>query len=576
MFGWFNKTAEKKEGELYEKDSVASWLELQNPLKGLTVNKTVQIFDYARAGSYADLQWLYREIENADPILLTVSERRASSLLSRDWDVKAYESSKVRGFDEKLAEDQKAFLKLAYAQSERGNLTEAMEHLSTAFFRGYAHARPLFSADMQGIDGFDILDNWNFCRDMQTGTWYWNPSAQSTPDMKQVKEIPAGELVSVVRTKHVDYPAMEIYIRRALGDRKYGIFLERYGIPPVIIIMPQDGDKTREAEYRAAAELVAKGGSGALPYGSDVNYATEARGADPFNAFLARQEKLIVLMATGGTLGSLASPTGIGGGASDVQDKAFMDIIMRDCSILASSLNRTCTRSLLDAAFPGKPHLAYFDFADRKPTASQVFEDAGKAKTAGYIVSLADLEERTGYSLERDTSASGMAIQSETLTALEPVKDVPPVEASTVSETALNGAQIQSIVELLSQAAAKSIPTASLIPILKASFPMVSDSTLQAIVNPLKGFTPAGTEATVLNKDSHILNKAEPTTDTTRLQNDETVLQNASKGDKATKTPSETPPPVEAILEGITEVTQKGMYEALLDAAIKGATKGKE
>jgi hypothetical protein len=154
-------------------------------------------------------------------------------------------------------------------------------------------------------------------------------------------------------------------------------------------------------------------------------------------------------------------------------------------------LNRTCTRSLLDAAFPGKPHLAYFDFADRKPTASQVFEDAGKAKIAGYTVAQSDLEERTGYTLERDPAATG---------------GIPPV----------------------------------------------------------------------LNKTEPILNKAEATTDTTRLQNDEVALQNASKGDKATKTPSKTPPPVEAILEGITEVTQKGVYEALLDAAIKGATKGKE
>lgn len=491
MFGWFNKTAEKKKGELFEKDSTASWLELQNPLKGLTVTKTVQIFDYARAGSYADLQWLYREIENADPILLTVAERRASSLLSRDWDVKSIESEKIRGYDEKLAEDQKAFLKLAFAQAERGNLTETLEHLSTAFFRGYAHARPLFGEGMQTLDGFDILDNWNFCRDTQTGSWYWNPSAQSTPNVSEVKEIPNGELVSVVRTRHIDYPAMEIYIRRALGDRKYGIFLERYGIPPVIIIMPQDGDKSRETEYRDAANSVALGGSGALPFGSQVNYATEARGADPFNAFLARQEKLIVLMATGGTLGSLATPTGIGGGASEVQDKAFMDIIMRDCNILASSLNRTCTDQLLNAAFPGRPHLAYFDFADRKPTASQVFEDAGKAKTAGYIVALADLEERTGYTLERDTSTAG-------------------------------------------------------------------------------GFAP------VLNKIDPVLNKEAETTDTTALQNDDVALQNASKGIQAPKTGSGTTPPVEAILEGITEVTQKGVYEALLDAAIKGATKGKE
>jgi phage gp29-like protein len=252
--------------------------------------------------------------------------------------------------------------------------------------------------------------------------------------------------------------------------------------------MPQDGDKARETEYRTAAENVAKGGSGALPFGSQVNYATEARGADPFNAFLARQEKLIVLMATGGTLGSLASPTGIGGGASDVQDKAFADIIMRDCSIIASSMNRICTDQLLNAAFPGRPHLAYFDFADRRPTASQVFDDASKAKSAGYTVAQADLEERTGYTLERDTTVT------------------PPV----------------------------------------------------------------------LNKTEPILNKEETPAPATLLQNDGSALQNASKGVEATKTVSKTPPSPEAILEGITEVTQKSMYEALLDAAIEGATKGKE
>lgn len=565
MFGWFNKTAEKKKSELYEKDSIASWLELQNPLRGLTVTKTVQIFDFARAGSYADLQWLYREIENADPILLTVSERRASSLLSRDWDVKAYEASKVRGYDEALADDQRGFLKLAFAQSERGNLTDTLEHLSTAFFRGFAHARPLYSENMQGIDGFDVLDNWNFCRDHQTGTWYWNPSAQSTPDIKDVTEIPAGELASVIRTKHVDYPAMEIYIRRALGDRKYGIFLERYGIPPVIIIMPQDGDKARETEYRAAAELVAKGGSGALPYGSQVNYATEARGADPFNAFLARQEKLIVLMATGGTLGSLASPTGIGGGASDVQDKAFMDIIMRDCSILASSLNRTCTRALLNAAFPGKPHLAYFDFADRKPTASQVFEDAGKAKTAGYTVAQSDLEERTGYTLERDAAAPVPSPVPGTQTEAAVAA---PAEASSVAETALNGAQISSIVDLLSQAAAKSIPTASLIPILKASFPTVAESTLQAIVNPLTGFVPASDTPPVLNKTDPVLNK----------EGDETAATQptgASKADEPTKTAAKDAPPVEEALEAISAKQEELIYGNLLDAALEATKKGK-
>jgi phage gp29-like protein len=574
MFGWLTNILPtgKEKKSVFEKDSLSAWLEVQNPLRGLTVTKTVQIFDYARLGSYAELQWLYREIENADPILLTVSERRASSLLSRDWDIKIVDASKVRGYDETLADEQQGFLKVAYANAERGNLTEAIEHLSSAFFRGYAHVRPLYSAGMDGLDGFDILDNWNFCRDHQTGAWYWNPSAQSCPSLSSVTEIPQGELVSVVRTKHIDYPAMEIYIRRALGDKKYGIFLERYGIPPVIIIMPQDGDKTRETEYRTAAENVAKGGSGALPFGSEVNYATEARGADPFNAFLARQEKLIVLMATGGTLGSLASPTGIGGGASDIQDKAFGDIILRDCSIVASSMNRICTDALLNLAFPGRPHLARFEFSDRKPTAAQVFEDAGKAKVAGYTVAQTDLEERTGYTLEKDAALIAPSSQISEPGVLEAV----PAEATTVSETALNGAQIQSIVELLSQAAAKSIPKESIMPILKASFPAVAEQVLQSIVAPLSGFVAAGDSAPVLNKTDQILNKEETSADKTPLQNDGSPLQNASKGEEGKTMPTKDAPPVEAILEGLAVETEKQLYGVFLDAAIEAAQKGKQ
>jgi hypothetical protein len=146
-------------------------------------------------------------------------------------------------------------------------------------------------------------------------------------------------------------------------------------------------------------------------------------------------------------------------------------------------------------------------------------------------------------------------------TSTPPVSSVTPA-AESVADTALNGAQISSLVELLSSAAAKKLPMESLLPILKASFPTISEATLTQIVAPLRGFTPTS----LPNEDGN--------PDATRLQNDDVALQNASKGDKATKTPSETPPPVEAILEGITEVLQKGMYEALLDAASKEAKKG--
>lgn len=405
LFGKRPSGGEKK--ELYEKSEAAAWAETLNPLRGLTIDYAARIYDNARIGAYADLQWLYNEIEGADPTLFTCSERRSTALLETDTTIRKVDAEKARGFDESLADDQAAFLKLAFADAERGNLNEALEHLGLAFFRGFSHARPLYAPGMASLEGFDTLDGWNFCRDIHDGSWWWNPDAASVPSTN-CQPIPTGELVTVVRARHVDYPALEIYIRRALGDKKYGIFLERYGVPPVIIVMPPDTDKGSEPEYKSAAEKVAKGGSGTVPNGATVNYATEARGTNPFSEFLRRQEELIVRMATGGVLTTLSSPTGIGGGATDAHEATWRTIIRRDCKLITTPINRVVVADLLNANFPGRPHLAYFDFADPKPTAMEVFETASKAITAGYRVRQADLEEKSGYALEVNPAASGL------------------------------------------------------------------------------------------------------------------------------------------------------------------------
>ena len=59
--------------------------------------------------------------------------------------------------------------------------------------------------------------------------------------------------------------------------------------------------------------------AGVVPHDSQISWASESRGTNPFAEFIEHQQKLIVMMATGGTLATLSEATGIGGGASDVQ-----------------------------------------------------------------------------------------------------------------------------------------------------------------------------------------------------------------------------------------------------------------
>ena len=378
-----------------------AFLESYNPLRGLTIRRAQMIFDAARRGNDVRLQWIYENIEQSDPTLMICAERRASALVDLDWTIRPKAAARARGFDQALADEQAAFLEQAYGQAEERNLFPAIERLASAFFRGHAHVRPLWCADGQGLEGFELLNAWNLCRDLVTGLWHWNPAASETLDFGSLEPVPEGEIVTLVRSRHIDYPAMPIFLRNALGEKAWGRFLERYGIPPVIITMPPDMDPARVSEYCAAATQVADGGSGALPAGSLVSYAHEARGTDPFTAFLDHQQRLIVLMATGGMLTSLTGATGIGQGASDAHEETWRTIVRRDAAAVATALNRTVTDTLLDRAFPGRPHLAAFDFeTEPAPGPAEVFDLASKAVQAGYRVTQAELQERTGYALE--------------------------------------------------------------------------------------------------------------------------------------------------------------------------------
>lgn len=384
-----------------------AWFEGFNPLRGLTHQQALNVFDMARRGCDVRLQWIYQNIEEADPTLMVCAERRGSSLVDLDWTIRQRPAGRVIGYDEGLATEQAKHLEQAYGQAEDVNLFPAIEHLSSAFFRGHAHLQPHYTADGLGLKGFDCLNAWNLSREVTSGRWYWNPEAKEVMDVaRECEEIPPGEVVHLVRSRHIDYPAMMIYLRSALGEKLWGQLLERYGIPPVIVVMPDTVDPNQVEQFAQSAQGIYEGSVGALPYGSSVHYASEARGVNPFKEFLSHQQELVVLMATGGMLTSLTGATGIGQGASDAHEKTWRTIVRRDAGLIASVLNRTVTDALLDRAFPGKPHLARFDFETRAaPTPEEIFDCAGKAVVAGYKVEKSELEERTGYRLIEAPSA---------------------------------------------------------------------------------------------------------------------------------------------------------------------------
>ena len=399
------------------------WLERTNPLRGLSISRATSMFDSARVWGSPRLQYAYNEIEATDPVLMTCVERRQSALAGLDYRFVASSSE-----DETLANEQRDALDRFVSGIE--NFSEVLEHMDLAFFRGFSHVQPIW--DGTKVQHVNLLDSWNFLRNDE-GQWLWNPAChETTGGLEPIG--PDARLVSLVRKRAIDYPAIVIYIRHALGDRDWGRFIERYAIPPVHFEMAAGATDKDKPLYQEAGDAAHNGQNTIRPNGSHIDFAAEARGADPFTPFIEHQDKYIVLLATGGTLTSLAqADTGsLAGGA---QMEVWREIVARDGVKIAEALNRSLFRRYLELEFPGRPMAARFELSNEaKPTADEIADLAGKLKTAGYTVDQAELEEAVGLKLVKDeTPAPQLPFMNKEVKRLSDsaVKEPEPLNRST-------------------------------------------------------------------------------------------------------------------------------------------------
>lgn len=369
-----------------------AWIESDDPLAGFSIQQAKNVYNAARRHGSPLLQKIYSEIESSDPVLMTCVERRAAALAGLGWRAVADASAA----DADAAEEQRLALEAFAGAIE--NLDEAVEHLDLAFFRGFSVCQPVWEGE--AVRHVELLDSWNFLFG-DAGELLWNPECTTDP-ARCVPVTPAARAVVLRRRRAIDWPALAVYVRKYVGERDWGRFLERYGIPPVNAIMAPGSNKETRADYVKCVEASHDGRSTAWPAGSQISYAEGARGQDPFSAYIEHQEKQIVLMATGGTLTSLAqADTGsLAGGA---QMDVWEQIVARDGVVAAAALNRGLFLPFLRQAFPGAAPLAHFELGkEKEPSATESAELAGKLRAAGYRVDQSQLEEATGCKLERE------------------------------------------------------------------------------------------------------------------------------------------------------------------------------
>lgn len=379
------------------------WRAMYNPLRGLSIQAAVCHLEAYRQGRMTDLQWLYLAIEEADEILFSLLERRASALLELDWTVKTVPEKELPpGASVKLAEEQRIVLRSAYDRID--NLAEACEFLALATFRGFSH---LHKQDRNGdglIDHLEPLYQWNWVRDGLDGEWYWNPKARSvTADAlkhEPESQINPEEFLIRVKHRHVDRIALISFIRKNLGEKDWTAFTEIYGIPSGVVTMPPNVPEGQKDEYLQLGKDVAAGGTGVLPSGGAYTANDVPRGrSDPFKEFIRHQQEKIVLCGTGGLL-TMLTESGSGTLAGGAHEETFAKIAKAEAKVISEVFQRQFDALILRESFPDQPVLAYWELcANEEADTGEIVESAQKLGSAGYQIDPAQLSEKTGYAI---------------------------------------------------------------------------------------------------------------------------------------------------------------------------------
>ena len=404
----------------FYKDTVGWIHDTLNPLWNISSRQAQMIYDFARSGNFAQLEYLYNEIENSSPVFSVCVTRRCGALSELGWKVVRSDERLNRNADAGLVKEQIECLETAIAKID--NLPEALEHFALSAFRGFSVASVWRGADNMP-QHIECLDHWNICLDKKNNRWLWNPGAVSfvnpTMSSQGMTVIPPEDSIAIKRKREIDWPAMKIFLRESVGERDWGRFLETYGLPPVILTMPDNTNMQDMQAYVEAAASVFEGRSGVVPFGTEVNFASESRGVNPFTEFVDHQMKLFVLMATGGTLTSLSEATGIGSGASETQMDTWKQIVRADVRIVSNAIDRQLCQQIIASQkdFKGKPILAEFKL-DTEPqmTAKEVVDMASALSSAGYEMDAQEISQITGFTV-RKKQEGGMGFNAETTPA---------------------------------------------------------------------------------------------------------------------------------------------------------------
>lgn len=377
----------------------------KNQLQQLTAERCADLYNALRRGWLADVMIAWDELEEYDDILSTVADKRAAGLA--ECEASILPDSAMIGENEELrvlADKQQAFL--VHYLSRIVNMEEAIAHLGSAAFRGFAHLYKHTRED--GSLQLVVFPQWYFAR--PAGTDYLlNPTAaSSTGELYELN--PASWIVREVK-RPIDLVAMFACVAKYNAEQGNASFLEVFGNPSIFFEYPPGTSDERAREYDAVVREMIGDGRGGFPAGGKITTVeSKAAGGQSFIDAATWANKKIVRKALGGEL-TLLSESGSGTLAGGAHEDGLISLYKADAKSIAAVLHEQLFKPAIQDAFPGAPVLVRYklDYPQQYDIAVETAAIATLVN-AGFKPSTEQVKERTGYDCTEVATAASQGM----------------------------------------------------------------------------------------------------------------------------------------------------------------------
>ena len=393
--------------------AVLTQRERANHLPHLTPQKAASLYESYLKGELAEVQLVWKQLEEYDATLGTVLHARQSALAEMQWRVEEdTELTAGNGELETLAKRQKAHLNALLRGVD--NLEEALVHLGMADFRGVAALEITGDATRQV---WNVIEPWNLVKPVLHGPWMYNRAADTTCPYPEELD---AEAVIIREGRALDLAAMFLILAKTHALQGWDTFLDVFGVPSVFAEMPVSMPEDKALAFDAVVKQIVADGRGTIPAGTKLQTVeTSKENPDAFATRAKWCDDALIKLGLGGLLTVQAEA-----GSGTLAGNAHADSFERLTAASARSISRAvdtqyCRRALRERFGSRTPLLVHFVFApqeteDRAANATLL----ATAKSAGWQPDADTASNLLGFpALPAPAAAEGFGVASPPMVA---------------------------------------------------------------------------------------------------------------------------------------------------------------